>query len=211
MNIPLLSELVSLQYRLLWANVRTRNGRIFLFLAGILVFGLFAALVLFGGIAGGLIAVRSKGAERMAQGALSMLFFQSILVANLLGMGMNAIFSETELRCYPLTAVDRLVSRHLIAILDPFWFVYLAFYLGLALGLFFFGAGGVLPATAAALLLLLCNYAAARGAGLAIERLTVRTAGTEILIAGALLAVLAIALAAHAISADASRMEAFYP
>jgi hypothetical protein len=91
------------------------------------LFGLVAAFVLSGGFAGALAMVRSGQAERMAQGALSMLFFQAILVANLLGLGMNAIFSERELRRYPLTAVDRLLAPHVIAILDPFWSLYLAF------------------------------------------------------------------------------------
>jgi antitoxin MazE len=44
MNSALLMELISLRYRLLWANVRTRNGRLFLFVAGLMLFGLFAAL-----------------------------------------------------------------------------------------------------------------------------------------------------------------------
>ena len=49
---------------------------------------------------------------------------------------MNAIFAERELRRYPLTAADRRFTRHLIGIVDPFWFLFLVLELGLPLGLY---------------------------------------------------------------------------
>jgi hypothetical protein len=205
-----LAELASLRYRLLWAKMRTRHGRI-LFLLGGLLFGLVAALALLRGFSGGLVAIRSGHAERTAQDALSILFVQAILVANLLGAGMNEIFSETELRRYPLTSLERLAARHAIAMLDPFWFVYLTFYLGLACGLSVFGNGALLPATVAACLLFLSTYIAARVAGLSVDHLISRKAGIEILIVGAAATASVIAYIVRALDADATRLEAFYP
>ena len=38
---------------------------------------------------------------------------------------MNAIFSDLELRRYPLASGERRLTRHLIGIVDPFWFLFL--------------------------------------------------------------------------------------
>lgn len=167
-----------------------------MFLAAIVVVALFAALALFAGFEGGLAAVRSGRAEAVARDVFSIVFLQAVLVSNLMGLGMAAIFSETELRRYPLTALDRLIARHAIAILDPFWLLYLSLYLGLSLGLFVGGNGSVASTAGAALLLFLCNYVAARVVGLAIHHLA--AAGARILVAGALVTAVAIALVARA-------------
>ena len=196
MNPPLLIELVYLRYRLQWANVRIRNGRIILFLAGGIVLGTFAALALFAGLEGGVAAVRAGRAEAVARDAFSIIFLQAMLISNLMGLGMAAIFSETELRRYPLTDLDRLVARHVIAILDPFWLLYLFLYLGLSLGLFVTGNGSAAAMAGVALLLFLCNYVAARVVGLATHHLA--TAGARFLAAGALVAAVAIVWAARA-------------
>jgi hypothetical protein len=110
-----------------------------------------------------------------------------------------------------LTALDRLLARHAIAILDPFWFIYLAFYLGSALGLTVSSSGVVLQATGAACLLLLCNYVAARVVALAVDHLTVRRAGTEILVVSAMAAAFIIAFVVRALGAGTAQIEDFYP
>src|ERR1035441_4613546 len=141
MNTPLIGQLVRLRYQLIWAKTRSRNGRIALFLAGYLLLVLLIALLSTGGFSAGLLAVRSGKAEPIAQGVLSVLFLETVLAANILGFGMSAIFAETELRRYPLTAADRRIARHLTGILDPFWFLFFALELGLMVGLYVMGAG----------------------------------------------------------------------
>src|SRR5207249_3451761 len=101
---------------------------------------------------------------------------------NILGFGLNAIFSETELRRYPLSAADRRLSRHLAGILDPFWFPSLALELGLAAGLYVEGAAGFWIATIAVLLFFVSNYLAARVVAVIIDQLIKRKGGGAILL-----------------------------
>ncbi|MBX9660668.1 MAG: hypothetical protein K2X00_19100 [Nitrospiraceae bacterium] len=202
-------ELVLLRYQLLWATARTSRGRIVLFGTGILLISSFAALILYTGFATGRSVFLGQ-AQRAVPGALSVLFLQSILVTNLLGVGMNVIFSEAELRRYPLTVFDRLLARHVIAILDPFWAVYLALYLGLAAGLAAVGASSLFPAVIAATLLLLCNYAAARIVDQAIQRVTAHQAGTEALLGVVAVSALGIAMAVGTKQASLEHMDTVY-
>src|SRR5207248_6764838 len=118
MSTALISELVRLRYKLLWAKTRSRNGRIALFLAGYLLLVLVISLLATGGIGAAMLAVRSGKAETVAQAVLGGIFFQALISSNILGFGMNAVFSDAELRRYPVTASDRRISRHLIGILD---------------------------------------------------------------------------------------------
>jgi hypothetical protein len=183
LNTPLIAELIRLRYKLLWANTRSRNGRIALFLVGYLLLALLIALLTTGGFAAAFVAVRAGRAEKIAQGVLLGLFLQAVLAANVLGFGMHAIFSETELRRYPLTAPDRWLSRYVIGILDPFWFLILALEFGLASGLYIMGAGAFWLGTIAVLLLFVCNYMAARVVGVFIDQLMKRKGGGMILLA----------------------------
>src|ERR1035437_869296 len=108
MNTSLIGELVKLRYKLLWAETRSRNGRIALFLAGYLLLVMLIALLTTGGIGAAMLAVRSGKAECIDQGVRTTLSLEAVLAANILGFGMSAVFSETELRRYPLTAKFRL-------------------------------------------------------------------------------------------------------
>jgi hypothetical protein len=94
---------------------------------------------------------------------------------------MSAIFAETELRRYPLAAAERRVARHLTGILDPFWFLFLALELGLAVGLYVLGAGSFWFGLIAVLLLFAANYLLARVVGLFIDQLMQRKGGAAIL------------------------------
>jgi hypothetical protein len=181
MNTPLIGQLVKLRYKLLWAKTRSRNGRIALFLAGYLLLLLLIALLTTGGFGAGLLALRSGKAEQIAQGVLAALFLEAVLAANILGFGMSAVFAESELRRYPLTAPDRRIARHLTGILDPFWFLFLALELGLAVGLYVMGAGSFWFGLVAVLLLFAANHLLARVVGLFIDQMMKRKGGPLVL------------------------------
>jgi hypothetical protein len=110
----------------MWARTRTRNGKIAWFFSGWLLLLMAAAFLALGGIGAGLRAIRSGKAGLIAEISLSAVYVQAILASVLLGFGMNSIFSETELRRYPLRARQRRFVRHFIGIADPFWFLFLA-------------------------------------------------------------------------------------
>ncbi|HLH18156.1 MAG TPA: hypothetical protein VKX45_13110 [Bryobacteraceae bacterium] len=171
MNFQLIGALIGLRYKLLWARVRTRNGRIALFMAGYLLFILVAVLMALGGLGAGITAVRSGKAQLIAQIVLGSLFLQALLGTVIMGFGMNAAFSDFELRRYPIGAMERRLTRHLIGIVDPYWFLILALELGLAVGLYVFGSASLGLGVAAVLLLFVCNYLLARVVGLWIDRI----------------------------------------
>jgi len=182
MNPVTIGHLVRLRYQLLWAKTRSRNGRIALFLAGYLLLVLLISLLASGGFGAALLAVRSGRAEKVAQAVLAGLFVEGVLAANILGFGMNAVFADTELRRYPLNAREREMARHLTGILDPFWFLFLALELGLALGLYGIGKGSFWFGFIGVLLLFVSNYLVARVVGLFIDHLMQRKGGAPLLL-----------------------------
>ena len=202
MNFELIGDLVRLRYKLLWAKTRSRNGRIALFLVCYLLLVLLIAVLASGGFGAALLAVRSGKAEFVAQAVLSSLYVQAVVAAVVLGFGVNAIFSEAQLRRYPLKAQERRVARHLIGILDPFWFLILALELGLVVGLYVASAASFWLGLIAVLLLLVSNYLLARVVAMLVERLMQRKAGAAVLLAaiacvGFLPAILQPALKGH--------------
>ena len=188
MNIELIGHLVRLRYKLLWAKTRSRNGRIALFMACYLLLVLLIALLASGGFGAALVAVRAGKAELVAQAVLSSLYVQAVVAAVVLGFGVNAIFSEAQLRRYPLKAHERRVARHLIGILDPFWFLILALELGLVVGLYVASAASFWLGLIAVLLLFVSNYLLARVVALLLERLMQRKFGAAVLL-GAMISV----------------------
>jgi hypothetical protein len=191
-NTKTVGELIRLRYKLLWARTRTRNGKIALFFVGYLLFALVAALLGAGGLGAAMVAVRSGKAELVAQIVLGSLFFQALLATVIMGFGMNAMFSETELRRYPVNALERRLVRDLIAIIDPFWFLVAALEVGLVVGLYALGAGSLGLGLLAVLLLFLCNYAFARVFGTVVDRAMQSKGGAAVVmvvVIGALLAV----------------------
>jgi hypothetical protein len=183
MNASLVGELFRLRYRLLWANMRSRNGKIALFFTGYLLLVLIMMLLMAGGLGAGITAVRSGKAQTVAQAVLAGLFVQTLTATVLMGFGMNAIFSDLELRRYPLAESERRFTRHLVGIVDPFWFLSLALEFGLAFGLYILGAASLWLGTIAILLLFISNYLLARVLGLLVERLLKHKAGSFILLA----------------------------
>lgn len=181
MNFARIGQLIRLRYKLLWARTRTRNGKIAFFLAGYLLFIGVAVIMASGGFGAGLVAVRAGKAELIAQGVLTGLFVWALATAVMLGFGMNQVFSDTELRRYPLCARERQLARHITGIVDPYWCLFLALELGLAFGLYVAGAGSFLLGVAAALLLYVCNYAAAQVIGALVDRIMKHRGGSLIL------------------------------
>src|SRR5215469_8021666 len=119
MDWRIIGELIKLRYKLLWAKTRSRNGRIALFVVGYLLLVLLISLMAGGGFGGALLAVRSGKAESIARAALSGLFLQALISATVLGFGMNKVYSDTELRRYPIRERERRLAQHLIGITDP--------------------------------------------------------------------------------------------
>ncbi|MGA9628179.1 MAG: hypothetical protein WBQ65_27145, partial [Bryobacteraceae bacterium] len=182
MNFELIGNLVRLRYKLLWAKTRSRNGRIALFMVCYLLLVLLIAVLASGGFGAALVAVRTGKAEFVAQAVLSSLYVQAVVAAVVLGFGVNAIFSEAQLRRYPLKAQERRVARHVIGILDPFWFLILALELGLVVGLYVASAASFWLGLIAVLLLFVSNYLLARVVALLLERLMQRKFGAAVLL-----------------------------
>jgi hypothetical protein len=187
MNWTTIGNLIGLRYKLMWAKTRTRNGKIALFVTGYLLLVLMLVILGAGGIGGGVLAVRSGKAGVVARAVLSGLYVQATLGTLMLGFGMNAIFSDTELRRYPLSARERRFTRHFIGIVDPFWALVFALEFGLLFGLLVFGAAFVWLGLPAILLLLVSNYLLARALGLLVDRLAQSQAGATVLMAAVIL------------------------
>jgi hypothetical protein len=194
-NATLIGELVRLRYKLLWAKTRSRNGRIALFVIGYLLFTAVAAIFSLGGFGAGMVAVKSGKGEALAQALLGGLFVQAILSANILGFGMSAVFADSELRRYPLTATDRRMARHLTGILDPFWFLFLVLDVALAFGMYVMGVGNFWMGLAGVLTMFVANYLAARIVAEFVDRLMKSKGGTPVL----LLLVISLAMLPSAI------------
>ena len=182
MNWKRIGDLIRLRYKLMWARMRSRNGKIALFAAGCLLFALVSTLLGAGGVAAGILAIRGGHAERMAQAVLSGLFVNAVFGSVLMGFGMNAVFSDTELRRFPLRQRERFVARHVLGMADPFWVLLLALEAGLVVGLYVFGTYSLWYAAMAVLLLYVCGYLLTRVVGVWIERLMNTRSGTMIVL-----------------------------
>ena len=181
MNLHNVGLLIRLRYKLMWAKTRSRNGKIALFVVGYLFLVLILILLAAGGLGAAILAVRSGKAELVAEAVLGALYVQAIFATVMLGFGMGAVFTDGELRRYPLTLRERRITRHLIGIADPFWFLILALELGLGVGLWVLGDFHIVLVVAAILLLFLSNYLLARIISLAIERVASRKSGSAVL------------------------------
>ncbi len=183
MNLELIGNLVRLRYKLLWAKTRTRNGKIALFFSGYLLLVMVLFLLSLGGFSAGVTFVRSGKGTLVAAAVLTGIGLQGLLSTVVLGFGISTIFADTELRRYPIKARERRLVRHLIGILDPFWFLFLALELGLAFGLYLFGAGSFWMGLIAVILFFIANYLAARLLALLVDRLVARKGGSIVLLA----------------------------
>lgn len=181
MNLDLLRHLLRLRYRLLWAQVRTRNGKIAMIAAGYLLAVAVGILLAIGGLGAGIAGVQTGKAELIARIVLGALFVNALMIAVLLGFGMNAAFSDAALRRFPLTAWERLAARQLTAFLEPLWLLVFMLDLALAFTLSALGAGSFLFSLPAAVLLVAVNYLLARFIAGVIERILHIRGGAVIL------------------------------
>jgi hypothetical protein len=181
MNFERIGDLIRLRYKLMWARTRTRNGKIALFVIGYLLLVMIIALLAAGGIGAAMVAVRSGRALLITRIVLTSLFAQALLATVMMGFGMSAIFSDVELRRYPIGAQERTLVRHLVGIIDPFWLLSLTLELGLVVGLYLMDAASFLLGVGAVLLLFISNYLLARVIEAIIDRLTKRDSGSMIL------------------------------
>jgi hypothetical protein len=182
MNTKLIGELIRLRYQLMWAKTRTRNGKIAMFMVGYTLMVVVIALFAAGGFGAAALAVRSGKTEMITRLALTSLFLQALFTTVLMGFGLGAIFSDVELRRYPVTAAERRLVRHLIGIIDPFWALTLALYFGLVIGLYVMGAASFWMGLTAILLLIVANYLVARIVEIAVGRMMQGPAGSTVLL-----------------------------
>ena len=134
------------------------------------------------GIGAGIAAIRSGKAELAARVVLGGLYVEALFATVLLGFGLNTVFTDGQLRRYPLTTLERHIARHLIGLADPFWLLILALETGFAAGLSILGDFNPLVVFSAVLLLFISNYLMARIVGLGIDRLVSRNAGSVFLV-----------------------------
>jgi len=181
MNAPLIFRLVGVRYKLLWAQTRTRNGRIALFFTGYAFAVLILILMTAGGIGAAMVAVRSGQAQKVAQAVLGGLFLNAFFGSVVTGFGINTAFTDQALRRYAIGARERLAARHLTGILEPVWIFVLGLDLGLCTGLYALGAGSFWLGAVAVVLLLIADYLLARVFATLIEWLSHVKGGTAIL------------------------------
>jgi hypothetical protein len=152
--------LTRLRYRLIWARMRTSNGRIILFFALYLLGASVTLLMSFGGLGAAIMASKFDESGGLARWALTMLFINGISLSLMFGWGTQDAFSEDSLRRYPLKVKERFIIRQIIGLLDPIWGFVAAGALGLAIGFWLFGRGIIiLGALAAALFIAACYLA----------------------------------------------------
>lgn len=174
-------ELVSLRYRLQWAQIRGNTAAIVTFAILLLVFVLVLAGALLGGMGVGALSQPDRAGSllRLALGAT---FLNLLLVSVVFGFGTNQIFSERTLRRFPLGQPERVFLQYGIGLFEPTWLLALAVYLGCALGASVTGVGSIWYAIPAAVLLIAANYAVARLVMAFVERLVATAAGSLVLL-----------------------------
>src|SRR5712691_11005395 len=158
MNWHVIGQLVQLRYQLLWAKTRSRAGRITLLAVGLLLSLLLSALLSAGGFGAGVMAIRSGNAARVAQTLLSGLFLSAVFATIVAGFGIDAVFSDAELRRYPLRSLERFTARHILGFADPYWCFILVLETGLVAGLHAYGSFSLWNGAVGAILLLMCSY-----------------------------------------------------
>jgi hypothetical protein len=207
MNTTLMGHLIGLRYKLMWAKTRSRNGRIALFFTGYILLIMVGTLLGAGGIGAGISAVKLGKTGMVAKAVLTSVYGGAVMWTLLLGFGMNAVFSETELRRYPLAARERRLVRFFIGIVDPFWLLILLVDLGLVVGLFLISDTSLAVGLIAVLLLLASNYALARAVGMYIDRLSETPMGSAILFVLVMIVVILPQLAVQSAKNNPAAME----
>jgi hypothetical protein len=152
--------LTRLRYRLIWARMRTSNGRVILFFALYLLGASVALLMAFGGLGAAIMASRFYDGEGLAQWTLTALFINAIGLSLMFGLGTQEAFSDEWLRRYPLKAKERFIIRQVIGLLDPIWAFVAAGTVGLAVGFCWFGRGRIIFGALGAAMFIAASYLA---------------------------------------------------
>jgi hypothetical protein len=182
MNLPALRHLLALRYRLLWAQSRSRNGKIAMFMAGYLFIALLWGLLALGGLGAAIGAVKVGEAPLVARLVLAGIFVNAMVASVALGFGMNAVFTDEALRRYPIETLERLLARQALGILEPLWILVAAMYLGVAVGFYALAVGWLAWNVLAALGLLIANYLSARALLTVVERLMATNLGPMLML-----------------------------
>ncbi len=147
-----------LRYRLIWAQARNSAGKIALLVIIYLFFLAIGISIGLFGVTAALAGVGLGRAEAISRGLLSALHIGAVMTSLFFGIGSRAAFSESVLRRYPMTSIQRTLARHLIGLIDPVWFLLGMSTFGLALGFAIVGAGSPFIAFVAAALFIVAAY-----------------------------------------------------
>lgn len=156
-GIVALVALLRLRYRLLWAHVRSRQGRVAIFVLVHLLALCGVGLLSFGGVAAAQAAVHLGRPHAVASLALGGVFVHAVVAAVVLGAGVKDAFADRTLRRYPLSTGQRFVGSNLATLLEPTWVFVLAVNAGLAIGFRAARAESMWMALTASVLLVLVN------------------------------------------------------
>lgn len=157
-NLRVLSLLVKMRYKLLWAQARTGAGKAAIFFAVYLVGVIIFALVTLGFISTGIMAANSGRTHIAVQGILGSFFISGLTVSLLMGVGPSAAFADNVLKRYPLSGRWRFIGQHLIGILDPVWLLISGSLLGLAIGLQWMGVCSIVLSVPVLAVFLVASY-----------------------------------------------------
>ncbi|MBN2242515.1 MAG: hypothetical protein JW793_07480 [Acidobacteria bacterium] len=182
-----LALILGLRYRLLLAQARLSNGKFTLYFIGCLLFVLAAVFLQTGGASAAAASLRSETAELATGILLLTAYANAVLIAVLLGVGLNQVFTDEALRRYPVPRRERFAARQILSFLEPLWLLMLTLYCGMAIGFSLPGPAPLWIAGPAAVLLAACNYLTARILAMLIERILAMKHGPQILLAAVML------------------------
>ncbi|MGH9838989.1 MAG: hypothetical protein ACREEM_09405 [Blastocatellia bacterium] len=150
--------LIKLRYRLIWAQSRTRNGRIALLFLLYMLGGSIALLFLLSGF-GATIADDVFGQNGFfARWMLAGFFINGVGLSLLFGVGVREAFSDESLRHYPFSVRERFAVRQLIGLLDPIWLILITGVIGAVIGFAWLKKGVLFMGLIGALLFICANY-----------------------------------------------------
>src|SRR5215475_13835072 len=155
-----LLTLTRLRFQLIWAQMRTSNGRIILFFALYLLAISVTLLMTFGGLGAAIVASDFDPGGSLTRWMLSALFVNGIGLSLMFGLGTQEAFSEESLRRYPLKTKELFIIRQIIGLLDPIWAFVAAGALGLAVGFWWFSKGSIIVGAVGVTLFTSASYLA---------------------------------------------------
>jgi hypothetical protein len=172
---------LELRHRLFWAKARSRNAKIAM-ASGLLLMGWLALMLAMGGGGIGIVAARFGKPTLIADFAFGMTFVFALGGALVFALDSPSALSDQSLRRYPLTRLERLVSRYAVGLFDPLWLFVFVLDVSIAAGFVATSPARWWAAFPAAALLFLTNYLAARLLAEVVGRITATRVGSAALI-----------------------------